>query len=224
MRSRKPRSQGSTWWKWRRRLFRRAAVLALGFVASYEANHTLGCALLDDDRTVRTLAENSIRCVWTRAGSEADRPDVQAVSRAQARAFVEAAVPEATAETPAEEESAAAEEAGIKLEDIRAYKGTSVHMIWLREVGDALGLGLVGIDVPPMVGTRGRLGDDGFNGAAEGREQGRGRRFRTRVLARARLAAHGVIPPNGFRPRARCALRWARHRRQSRRHLLLYSS
>ena len=42
---------------------RRAAVLSLGFVSDYGANHTLGCALLDDDRTVRTLAENGIRTV-----------------------------------------------------------------------------------------------------------------------------------------------------------------
>ena len=67
---------------------RRAAVLALGFVADYEANHALGRALLDDDRTVRTLAENSIRCVWTRAGSEADRGELNAIMRLNAGAAV----------------------------------------------------------------------------------------------------------------------------------------
>jgi tetratricopeptide (TPR) repeat protein len=58
---------------------RRAAVLALGFIGEYESNHALGCALLDDDRTVRTLAEDSIRNVWTRAGSESDRNDLNAI-------------------------------------------------------------------------------------------------------------------------------------------------
>ena len=56
-----------------RREFRRAAVLALGCLADYESNPTLGAALLDEDRTVRILAENSIRQVWTRAANEKDR-------------------------------------------------------------------------------------------------------------------------------------------------------
>lgn len=55
---------------------RRGAVLALGFLGDYTVNHTLGRALLDDDRTVRMLADNSIRTVWTRAGDEADRQDL----------------------------------------------------------------------------------------------------------------------------------------------------
>ncbi len=52
---------------------RRGAVLALGFLGDYEANHTVGRALHDDDRTVRTLAENSIRTIWTRLGDDEDR-------------------------------------------------------------------------------------------------------------------------------------------------------
>ena len=36
-------------------------------VGQYDANHTLGCAMLDDDRTVRTLAESGIRNLWVRA-------------------------------------------------------------------------------------------------------------------------------------------------------------
>ena len=52
---------------------RRAAVLALGLLGDYEANATLGRALQDEDRTVRILAEQSIRSVWTRAGTESDR-------------------------------------------------------------------------------------------------------------------------------------------------------
>jgi len=52
---------------------RRAAVTALGFWGDYEANATLGRALQDEDRTVRMLAEQSIRRVWTRDGSEKER-------------------------------------------------------------------------------------------------------------------------------------------------------
>ena len=63
---------------------RRAAVLSLGFVGDYSANHTLGCALLDDDRTVRTLAENGIRNVWTRAGNEAERKELRVILRLNA--------------------------------------------------------------------------------------------------------------------------------------------
>ena len=49
---------------------RRSAVLALGFLGDYEANHAMGRALVDDDRTVRMLAENGIRNLWNRAGTE----------------------------------------------------------------------------------------------------------------------------------------------------------
>ncbi len=62
-----------------------------------------------------------------------------------------------------------------------------------REVGDPLGLGLVRVDVLPLAGARRRLGDDDFEGAVEGREQGRGGLAGARVLMRARLAAHGEI-------------------------------
>ena len=67
-----------------RREVRRAAVLALGFLGDYEVNSILGCALLDDDRTVRILAENSIRRVWTRTGNEDDRSQLGAIMRLNA--------------------------------------------------------------------------------------------------------------------------------------------
>ena len=51
---------------------RRAAVFSLGFLGDYDANHALGTALLDSDRTVRMLADNSIRGVWARAGSPSE--------------------------------------------------------------------------------------------------------------------------------------------------------
>jgi tetratricopeptide (TPR) repeat protein len=75
---------------------RRAAALALGFLGDYDANHTLGCALLDEDRTVRTLAENSIRTVWARAGSESERQELGAIIRLNSAQRYEEAVARAT--------------------------------------------------------------------------------------------------------------------------------
>jgi tetratricopeptide (TPR) repeat protein len=75
---------------------RRAAVLGVGFLGDYGANHTLGCAMLDDDRTVRTLAENGIRTLWTRAGSDADRQELGAVIRLNAAQLHPEAIVRAT--------------------------------------------------------------------------------------------------------------------------------
>ncbi len=75
---------------------RRAAVLSLGFIGDYSVNHTLGCALLDDDRTVRTLAENGIRSVWIRAGNEAERHELAAIIRLNAARISQDAVARAT--------------------------------------------------------------------------------------------------------------------------------
>jgi tetratricopeptide (TPR) repeat protein len=75
---------------------RRAAVLALGFLGDYESNHTLGCALLDEDRTVRTLAENGIRTVWARAGNESDRQELGAIVRLNAAQMHRDAIVRAT--------------------------------------------------------------------------------------------------------------------------------
>lgn len=63
---------------------RRAAVLALGLLGDYEANHALGRALLDEDRTVRTIAENAIRTVWTRAGDQRQRQELGVIIRLNA--------------------------------------------------------------------------------------------------------------------------------------------
>lgn len=63
------------------RQVRRAAVLALGFIGDYTTNHTVGRALCDDDRIVRTLAENGIRSVWTRAGNEEERQALGVIIR-----------------------------------------------------------------------------------------------------------------------------------------------
>jgi tetratricopeptide (TPR) repeat protein len=51
------------------RMARRAAVLALGLLADYDSNATLGRALTDHDRGVRILAENAIGIVWCRVGN-----------------------------------------------------------------------------------------------------------------------------------------------------------
>jgi tetratricopeptide (TPR) repeat protein len=67
-----------------RREIRRAAVLALGCMGDYDCNPTLGAALLDEDRTVRILAENSIRQVWTRAAGEKDRIRLDTIIRLNA--------------------------------------------------------------------------------------------------------------------------------------------
>lgn len=75
---------------------RRAAVLSLGFIGDYSANHTLGCALLDDDRAVRTLAENGIRTLWTRAGNDAERQELGAIIRLNAGRRSQEAVARAT--------------------------------------------------------------------------------------------------------------------------------
>ena len=73
------------------RLVRRAAVLALGFLGDYEANPTLGRALQDEDRTVRVLAENAIRNVWTRVGIEERQQELRVILRLNlARHFQEA--------------------------------------------------------------------------------------------------------------------------------------
>ena len=58
---------------------RRAAVFALGFLGDYRVNHVLGRAMHDDDRTVRLLAESSIRNVWKRAGSDDHRRQLEVV-------------------------------------------------------------------------------------------------------------------------------------------------
>jgi tetratricopeptide (TPR) repeat protein len=75
---------------------RRAAVTALGMLGQYDANHTLGCALLDDDRTVRTLAENGIRNLWVRAGNASEREDLGAILRFNAAQLHQEALNRAT--------------------------------------------------------------------------------------------------------------------------------
>jgi tetratricopeptide (TPR) repeat protein len=49
---------------------RRGAALALGYLGNISSNPTLGRAMNDRDKGVRMLAENSIRHVWHRAGTD----------------------------------------------------------------------------------------------------------------------------------------------------------
>lgn len=62
------------------RTARRAAILALGRLADYRTNATLGRALVDSDRGVRTLAENGIRRVWMRVGTPAQQRHLAAIN------------------------------------------------------------------------------------------------------------------------------------------------
>ncbi len=78
---------------WGKRMTRRAAVLALGFLAEYETNSILGRALLDRDRGVRTLAETAIRNIWLRVGNESQRQFLRAIQRLNnAKRYEDAAV------------------------------------------------------------------------------------------------------------------------------------
>jgi tetratricopeptide (TPR) repeat protein len=63
----------------RSRLVRRATVLALGYIADFRSNASLGRVLSDSDRGVRLLAENAIRSVWVRQGKEAHRREINAI-------------------------------------------------------------------------------------------------------------------------------------------------
>lgn len=60
---------------------RRAAAHVLGFIGNYGSNDTLGKLLHDEDRSVRLLAESSIKTVWPRGASERHRQDLREVMR-----------------------------------------------------------------------------------------------------------------------------------------------
>jgi len=75
---------------------RRAAALAIGLLGDYESNHSLGRALVDGDRTVRVIAENGIRALWNRMGSDSQRQMLAVVIRLNAVQRYEEAVRRAT--------------------------------------------------------------------------------------------------------------------------------
>lgn len=71
---------------------RRAAVLALSLVANYESNAVLGRALQDRDRCVRLIAENGLRDLWLRDGSEEQQSRLKVLVRLNSsQQFAEAA-------------------------------------------------------------------------------------------------------------------------------------
>lgn len=63
------------------RTSRRAATMALGLLGDYRSNDVMGRRLSDEDRGVRMLAENGIRELWYRDGSETQRQMLQVVIR-----------------------------------------------------------------------------------------------------------------------------------------------
>lgn len=77
-------------------LVRRSAVRALGFLGDYQVNPILGRALLDEDRTVRMLAEDGIRNVWTRAGNAEQRQQLAVVIRLNSSRHYQQAAERAT--------------------------------------------------------------------------------------------------------------------------------
>jgi len=60
---------------------RRAATMVLGFLGDYSSNDVLGRRLNDADRGVRLLAENGIRELWCRDGSDAQRQTLRIIMR-----------------------------------------------------------------------------------------------------------------------------------------------
>ncbi|MBI2824680.1 MAG: tetratricopeptide repeat protein [Planctomycetia bacterium] len=78
------------------RMVRRGAALALGTVGGYESNAPLGRALSDHDRGVRTLAEDSIRSVWCKAGNASQRQRLTTIVRLNATKRFRSAVTRAT--------------------------------------------------------------------------------------------------------------------------------
>ena len=58
---------------------RRAAVLALGLVGSFEVNAAVARALRDEDATVRDLANNALWAIWFRADSAANNATLEEV-------------------------------------------------------------------------------------------------------------------------------------------------
>jgi tetratricopeptide (TPR) repeat protein len=67
---------------------RRGAALALSFIGTYQkaTNSALGALLKDCDRSVRLIAESSLKSIWSRDGSDEQRQELYAVMRLIAEA------------------------------------------------------------------------------------------------------------------------------------------
>lgn len=68
-----------------KRVSRRASVLALGFLADFRFNETMGRALHDTDRAVRLLADHGIRELWMRDGDGQQRQMLRQIVRLNTR-------------------------------------------------------------------------------------------------------------------------------------------
>ena len=75
---------------------RRSAALALGFLGDQGSDTAIMSLLRDKDGTVRMLAENGMRSVWTRAGSDANRQMLRVVMRLILAKQYEEAIAKAT--------------------------------------------------------------------------------------------------------------------------------
>jgi tetratricopeptide (TPR) repeat protein len=75
---------------------RRASTLALSLVGTYESNAVLGRALRDRDRCVRLIAENGLRELWLRDGSEDQQSRLKVLVRLNASQQFSEAVDAAT--------------------------------------------------------------------------------------------------------------------------------
>ena len=56
-------------------------MLAIGLMGEFESNATLGRALVDKDRGVRIIAENGIRLLWCRWGTNSQRRRLNTIIR-----------------------------------------------------------------------------------------------------------------------------------------------
>jgi tetratricopeptide (TPR) repeat protein len=75
---------------------RRAAVLALGLVGSFQTNAAVARALRDPDPTVRGLAENALWAIWFRADSPENNAALEGVALLISHHKFEEAVARAT--------------------------------------------------------------------------------------------------------------------------------
>jgi tetratricopeptide (TPR) repeat protein len=75
---------------------RRSAALALGFLGDQGSDTAFMRLLRDEDNTVRMIAENGMRSIWTRAGSDTNRQMLRGVLRLISAKQYEEAIAKAT--------------------------------------------------------------------------------------------------------------------------------
>jgi len=75
---------------------RRAAILALGLLGSFECNAAVAHALRDEDLTVRRMASDALWAIWFRADSDENNKTLEQVARLIARQQADEAIVLAT--------------------------------------------------------------------------------------------------------------------------------